>query len=291
MAAQRAGSGEATYQVRALERGLQVLVALSTELPQASLQDLHTYTGLNKATLLRLIDVLLRMEFIEQDIESGDYHLGIRAFEVGMAYLPSLPIEQIAQPYLRQLMEATDLTANLGVLAGHDVVHVGTIAPERSLRFHIRVGFRDSLHWTALGKVLASGMPESQLQEFLSTHHFAKRTDRTITSPDDFRSELERVKSEGLAYDIEEGSAGLSCMAAPIRNAGGQIIAAISISGLAYEINDDTRPQLEAALKQCAQEISHRFGYRPIEEPVSDSSDSPGAIMPAGKRSRSAGSC
>jgi IclR family acetate operon transcriptional repressor len=262
MTVQRSGSGEATYQVRALERGLQVLTALASDLPQASLQDLHEYTGLNKATLLRLIDVLLRTEFLEQDIETGRYHLGIRAFEVGMAYLPALPIEQIAQPYLRKLMEATDLTANLGVLAGHEVVHVATVAPERSLRFHIRVGFRDALHWTALGKVLASGMTDEELDEFLRSQLLARRTPATITDPDGFREEIQRVRSLGLATDIEEGSAGLSCLAAPIYDASGKIVAAVSISGLSYEINPETRPRLEAELKQSSGAISHRLGYQ-----------------------------
>jgi DNA-binding IclR family transcriptional regulator len=270
MAQQRAGSGEATYQVRALERGLHILVVLARDLPTASLQQLHEATGLNKATLLRLLDVLLRSEFIEQNEEDGTYHLGIRAFEVGMAYLPSLPIEQLAQPYLRKLMQATDLTANLGVLGGYEVVHIAAIAPERSLRFHIRIGYRDALHWTALGKVLASGMTPEELDHFLETVPLTRRTPATITDPDAFRAELERVRQAGVAYDIEEGSAGLSCMAAPILDAAGNIIAAVSISGLSHEINDETRPQLEMHLKECAGAISHRFGYR-AEDPESPS--------------------
>src|SRR5690606_32916295 len=131
--------------------------------------------------------------------------LGIRAFEVGMAFLPTLPIEQIAQPYLRKLMQATDLTTNLGVLGGHEVVHIAAVAPERSLRFHIRIGYRDALHWTALGKVLASGMTQDELDQFLAEVPLTRRTPATITDPDAFRAELERVRQAGVAYDIEEG--------------------------------------------------------------------------------------
>jgi IclR family acetate operon transcriptional repressor len=252
---------EPTYQVRALERGLQVLIALATDLPQASLQDLHRYTGFNKATLLRLLDVLQRTEFIEQDPGSGDYRLGMRAFEVGSAYLPNLPIEQIAQPYLRELVAATQLTANLGVLVGHEVVHVATIAPDRSLHFRIRVGFRDALHWTALGKVLASGMDDTALEAFLATGPFPRRTPNTITEPEAFRTEIERVRAKGLAADLEEGTAGLNCLAAPIRDSFGRTIAAVSISGLAHEVTRETRPALEEALLRAAGAISRRFGY------------------------------
>jgi IclR family acetate operon transcriptional repressor len=261
MPSRTAATDEPTYQVRALERGLQVLIALATDLPRASLQDLHRYTGLNKATLLRLLDVLQRAEFIEQEPGNGDYRLGMRAFEVGSAYLPNLPIEQIAQPYLRELVAATDQTANLGVLAGHEVVHVATIAPDRSLHFRIRVGFRDSLHWTALGKVLASGMDEATFEAYLATGPFPRRTPATITDPDAFRAEIERVRAAGLAVDREECTAGLICLAAPIRDAYGRVIAAVSISGLAHEVTSETRPALEAALLRAAGAISRRFGY------------------------------
>ena len=252
---------EPTYQVRALERGLQVLIAMATDLPQASLQDLHRYTGLNKATLLRLLDVLQRTEFIEQDAGSGDYRLGMRAFEVGSAYLPNLPIEQIAQPYLRDLMAMTNQAANLGVLAGHEVVHVATIVPDRPLHFRTRVGFRDSLQWTALGKVLAAGMDEAAFAAFLATGPFPGRTPKTITAPDAFRAEIERVRATGIATDLEEGTAGLNCLAAPIRDSRGHTIAAVSISGLAHEITSETRPALEDALCRTAGAISRRFGY------------------------------
>jgi DNA-binding IclR family transcriptional regulator len=261
MASQTAVTDEPTYQVRALERGLQVLITLATELPQASLQDLHRFTGLNKATLLRLLDVLQRAEFIELDPGSGCYRLGIRAFQIGSAYLPNLPIEQIAQPYLRELVAATNQTANLGVLAGQEVVHVATMAPDRALHFRIRVGFRDALHWTALGKVLASGMDEAALEAFLASGPFPRRTPSTITDPDALRAEIERVRDADLAADLEECTAGLNCLAAPVRDAHGRIIAAISISGLAHEITSETRPGLEAALLQAAVAISRRFGH------------------------------
>lgn len=261
MPSRTAANDEPTYQVRALERGLQVLVALATDLPRASLQDLHRYTSLNKATLLRLLDVMQRAGFIEQELDNGDYRLGMRAFEVGSAYLPNLPIEQVAQPYLRELVAATGLTANLGVLSGHEVVHVATIAPDRSLHFRIRVGFRDALHWTALGKVLASGMNDTTLEDFLATGPFPRRTPATITDPKTFRAEMEKVRKAGLAADLEEGTAGLNCLAAPIRNDQNHIIAAISISGLAHEVTSETRPALEASLLNTAGAISRRFGY------------------------------
>ncbi|HEY7031033.1 MAG TPA: IclR family transcriptional regulator [Thermomicrobiales bacterium] len=271
MAHQAGVNDEPTYQVRALERGLQVLIALATDIPQASLQDLHRYTGLNKATLLRLLDVLQRTEFIEQDPGSGDYRLGMRAFEVGSAYLPNLPIEQIAQPYLRELVAATHQTANLGVLAGLEVVHVATIAPDRSLHFRIRVGFRDALHWTALGKVLAAGMDDDAFEALLATGPFARRTPATITDPEAFRAEIERVRANGLAADLEECTAGLNCLAAPIRDSYGCTIAAVSISGLAHEVTSETRPALEDALLRAANAISRRFGYvapQPNGKPV-----------------------
>lgn len=254
---------EATYQVRALERGLQVLGAFADGLSQASLQELHQQLGLNKATLLRLLDVLHRAGFVDHDPESGKYRLGVRAFEVGNAYLANLPIEQLAQPYLQDLSEQTGQTSNLGVLAGHEVVHVATVVPDRPLRFHTRVGFRDALHWTALGKLLAAHMEPDELQDYLTRAPFPRRTPSTITDAPAFLAELDQVREAGFAEDREESVAGLRCLAAPICDATGRVVAAVSISGLAHEFGDAQRSTLAEAVLRSARAISRRLGSTP----------------------------
>lgn len=278
-----AEGSEATYQVRALERGLQVLGAFADGMSQASLQELHQQLGLNKATLLRLLDVLHRAGFVDHDQESGKYRLGVRAFEVGNAYLANLPIEQLAQPYLQELSEQTGQTSNLGVLAGHEVVHVATVVPDRPLRFHTRVGFRDALHWTALGKMLAAHMAPEELRAFLARAPFPGRTPSTITDAPAFLAELKRVRDVGFAEDREESVAGLRCLAAPICDASGRVVAAVSISGLAHEFGDEQHATLVAAVLQSARAISRRLGSTPDRAAPNSATKRPAELATAQK--------
>jgi DNA-binding IclR family transcriptional regulator len=255
-----------TYQVRALERGLQVLTTFATHGPELGLQDLHDALGLNKATLVRLLSVLRKAAFVELNETSGKYRLGIRAFEVGRAYLENAPIEQMALPYLRALSARTGQTANLAILDRFEVVHIGVVEPDRPLRFHTRVGLRDEPYRTALGKVLLAHSDPEALEGYLAEVKPARRTPATIATKAALRRELKEVRAGALAEDREESVPGLRCLAAPVRDASGAVVAAVSISGPAAEFSGAGRPALEAALQQCTQQLSQRLGY--LSEPA-----------------------
>jgi DNA-binding IclR family transcriptional regulator len=253
--------GAATYQVRALERGLRILTAFTPRQPELSLQDLHDALAINKATLLRLLSVLRAAGFVHLDEAAGRYRLGIRAFEVGSAFVAALPLEQLALPYLRTLSERTNQTANLAVLDGQEVVHIAVAEPERPLRFHTRVGLRDAAYCTGLGKVLLAHLDSATLEDYLAQVKLQRRTPATITTRAGLRSELAAIRKGACAEDREEDIPGLRCLAAPIRNAAGQVVAAVSITGPAAEFAGPDRDALETALVAASHEISQRLGF------------------------------
>ena len=230
-----AAGDTATYQVRALERGLRILTAFRPQRPELGLQELHEALALDKATLLRLLSVLRQAGFVVLDDATGRYRLGLRAFEVGSAYLPAVPLEHVALPVLRELSARTGQTANLAVLDGREVVHTAVVLPERPLRFHTRAGLRDAAYCTALGKVLLAHMEPGALASYLEEVPLTRRTPATITTRAALRRELAAVRRGEPAEDREEDVPGLRCLALPIRDATGQVVAATSISGPAGE--------------------------------------------------------
>ncbi len=262
--------GAGTYQVRALERGLAVLATFTSARPEWSLQELYEALHINKATLLRLLSVLRATGFVQLDETSGKYRLGIRAFEVGSAYVANVPVEQVALPHLRDLSARTGQTANLAILDGLEIVHTGVVEPDRPLRFHTRVGLRDQAYCTGLGKVLLASLPGDRLNEYLARVKLVRRTPATITSKTALRRELETVRARTLAEDREEDIPGLRCLAAPIRNAAGEVIAALSITGPAAEFIGVARGGLEVAVTRASQEISERLGFRSPDWPDED---------------------
>jgi DNA-binding IclR family transcriptional regulator len=247
------------YQVRALQRGLAILRTFNEVEPALSMAEISRRVGIPKATALRLLECLRQESFVTYDEERGRYALGTGALEVGSMYQATSPLEQRATPFLRRLAERTGQTANLGILDGHEVLHLAVVEPNRALRYHSRVGARDLAHCTGLGKVLAASLDERRLGALLASG-LPRRTPATIADPAGFRQELERIRRAGYAEDLEEGAPGLRCLAAPVREATGSVVAAISISGAAAEFEEDRAAYL-AALLEVASDLSACLGW------------------------------
>ncbi len=247
------------YQVRALQRGLAILRTFSAAEPTLSLAEISRRLDIPKATTLRLLECLRQESWLTYDSERGRYALSIAAMEIGSAYLAASRIEQRAMPFLRRLADITHQTANLGILDGNNVVHVGVVEPDRPLRYHSYVGARDLAHCTGMGKVLAAYLDEPTLRTLLSAG-LPRRTPTTITEPESFRQELHRVRASGFAEDLEEGAPGLRCLAAPVIDVDGSVVAAMSISGPAADF-EGSRAVFLVALLENAGGLSARLGW------------------------------
>ena len=257
----RSVSPEANYQVRALQRGLAILGEFSPQQPTLSLAEVSGRLSIPKATALRLLECLRGEGFATYDPLIARYSLGPRAFEVGSAYVGASALKQHGPPFLRRLAKDTGQTANLGILDGFSVLHVSVAEPERPVRYHTRAGERDALHCTALGKVLIADWPSERLHELVSDTGLPRRTPSTITEPSDLETELEQVRQRGFAEDREEGAVGLRCLAAPVRDARGDVIAAMSISGAAAEFEGHRRAELLAILHEQSGGLTRRLEW------------------------------
>lgn len=252
----------ARYQVRALERALAVLDSFSLAEPALSLTDLATRLSLAKSTATRLLAVLEERGYLERSPDTEKYRIGVRAFELGSIYIQTTSIEAEAQPVMRQLARECQQTANLGILSGFEVVHIAVVPPDRPIRFYTTVGQRDSAHCTGLGKALLAHLRPEELAELAGDLPFPRRTARTITTLDELRMEVSRVRERGFALDNEESFPGLKCVAAPIRDDMNRAVAAVSISGPAVEFTDETLPRYSATVLRAAATISARLGHR-----------------------------
>ncbi len=243
------------YQVRALQRGLAVLGCFSTLQPSLSMAEISRQLGLPKPTALRLLECLVAQDWLSQDAATGRYQLTPRPLEVAAVYLSTSSLEQAARPIVRQLSDQTQQTANLGVLDRGEVLHLVVFEPERPLRYHTQVGARELAHCTGLGKVLLAALSEPDVPSTL-----AWRTPNTVTDREALLKELEDIRCQGFAEDREEAERGLRCLAAPVRDASGRTVAAISISGPAAEFGIEARPRLLPPLCEAASQLSRRLG-------------------------------
>lgn len=249
----------ANYHAHALARGLALLELLADGLQPLTLIDLHTRTGLPKSTLIRLLAVLTETEFVVRVDERPAFRLGHKVLGLSTAYVSALDVSVVAGPYLRDLAVASGFTANLGLLDGTQVLHVCVEQPPRPIRFMAHTGSRDDTYVTALGKALMAALPPEDLPAHLPADEpFPRRTDTTITTADEMRRELARTARRGYAYDDNEGSVGVRCLAVPVL-AQGTTLAAVSVSGPSAELSRDRREtyvdQLRAAAARLAADV------------------------------------
>jgi IclR family acetate operon transcriptional repressor len=220
-----------------------------------------------KTTLLRLLNTLKKHNFVQQDERSRRYRLGWALIYLGRAANRVFNIVEFIHPYLEELSRRSGETANLVFLDRNHAVYLDQVVSSNIIRGVPAVGAPLGLHCTAAGKVLLGWQPEEVVEQILDHTELPGHTNKTITERRALRLELERIRGQGWALDDEESELGGRCVAAPVFEHTGKVIASISIVGPANRVNPDTIPGLSALIVETAAEISRALGYRRGSKP------------------------
>lgn len=242
-------------------RGLALLELLAEDCP-LTLSTLSRRARLPVSTTHRLLETLRRRGFV-QAVENARYRVGVRAFEVGMAFLRSHHLPEVARPVMAALVDRVRETANLAVRDGSEAVYVLQVESERMLRLFAQPGARHPLYCTGVGKVLVAWEPEEHVRALLGPGPLSRFTPRTLTDPEAVLRELRAVRARGYAVDREERESGVRCVAAPVRDATGRVVAALSVSAPASRLPHRRIPQVAALVVSAAQRISRHLGFSP----------------------------
>jgi IclR family acetate operon transcriptional repressor len=244
---------------RALDRGLRILSIIAED-PDLPLVDIAQRADLSPATALRLLDTLRAHDFVVQD-EGGLYRVGLKAFEVGTRFLSHTRLQEVCRPILMRLTEDTDQTASLAILEEADAVYVDSGESQRLIRTATRVGTRVPAHLSASGKVLLAWLWEVRVRELLGAEPLRTMTPNSLSDVDEVLDALAEVRQDGIAYDREEFELGITCLAAPVRDREGTVVAALSVSTLTGQFSG-REAALKQALQDAARDASSRMGWR-----------------------------
>ena len=250
------------YPIKVLDKSLSVLELLLQKDSAMNMTELSEKLELYPSTIHRILDTLRHWGYVEQDSHTQKYQLGLKALELGMAKLHQMDLVREATPYLKELVNQCNETVHLGVLEEGEVLYLAKEESSQTIRMCSYVGKRAPLHCTALGKVLLACLPEGGRKKMLSKKVFPRLTENTITDKRELEKELGKVREQGFALDREENEKDVRCVAAPIRNYQGEVIAAVSISSPSFRIDKNVQNNLKEALIQTSREISMRLGYR-----------------------------
>ncbi len=218
----------ARYYVRAVERALRVIRAFDVEQSSMSLSEVARATGLDRATVRRLLLTLVDLGYVRE--QGRQFVLTPRVLALGYAYLSGMSLVDIAQPHLQHMAHALDETAALTVLDDDHVVYVSLAPSTRLTAVTITVGTRFEAYATSMGRVLLAGLPDDQLESYLARVELRPRTTHTVTSVDALRDEIVKAREQGWALVDQELEEGLCGVSVPIRDRAQAHNAAVNVS-------------------------------------------------------------
>jgi len=214
--------------VQSLERGLAVIRAFDAAHPELTLSEVAAATGVTRAAARRFLLTLAELGYVRTD--GRMFSLSPRVLELGYAYLSGLSLPEVAEPHLEALVAEVNESSSVSVLDGDDVVYVARVPTSRIMTVMISVGTRFPAYATSMGRILLAGLPDGELDAYLSTVRLDRLTQRTVGSALALRAELARVRAQGWAIVDQELEEGLRAVAAPIRDRSGRTVAAVNIS-------------------------------------------------------------
>ncbi|MFW5470233.1 IclR family transcriptional regulator [Knoellia sp. CPCC 206435] len=247
-------------QITSVGKALELLAAFRGTIPELGVSELARRAGMPKSTAFRLLADLEHAGFVARS--GAKYRLGLSLFELGsrVGFCRPNGLRDVAIHDLSSLHVQTGLTAHLAILEGTDVVYVEKVHAANWPRVVTVPGARMPASCTGLGKAILAFSDGATVRAVVESG-LPRRTRNSITEPGRFVRELRRVREAGVAYDREEGTLGLSCVAAPIL-VGGGAVAAISASGPTFGTSWE---RVESHVRRSAEGISRAYLLRMAE--------------------------
>jgi len=255
-----AAAAGAQSTVQSVDRAITVLEVLA-DAGEAGVTDIARKLGVHKSTAFRLVAALEKRGLVEQNSERGKYRLGMGILHLAGATTASLDLVQESRPLCRALAAQTNETVNLAILSDGLALYLDQVSGSSALQSHNWVGQRIPLHATSNGKVLLSGLPDSEVARIVR-RPLRAYTAETITAMKGLLAVLAAVRAEGHAVAVDEFEIGLTAVAAPVRDFHGDVIASVSVSGPTFRLDSDRLDGIVDNTKRTAASISTRLGWR-----------------------------
>jgi IclR family acetate operon transcriptional repressor len=242
-------------------RALSLLEALEDGRGEVGIAELSKRVGLHVSTTHRILATLVARGYARQNPETGRYALGAKALHLAESYLGQMDLRRLVRPVLERLSQETGETVNLVILDRQEALYLDKVESPQSLRIFSRIGHRAPVHCTAVGKVLLAYRSKAQVEALLGPGPLERLTRHTITSVVQMRRELEKVRDQGFALDREECEEGACCIAVPVKNAQGDVEAALGISAPTTRLTLRRMEELIPTMLGRGQEASAQLGF------------------------------
>lgn len=247
-----------TYVIPMLEKAFEVLEFMSQAEKELGISEISQSLDIPKTTVFRIMTTMQKWGYAEKIAEQDKYRLGKKLIRMGQQAASDVDIKEIAMPYLEALAKKTGESANLGILYEDEVL---TLANAKGEDFYLisRLIPTSPLNCSAMGKLFLSERKPEELKAYFASEAPKERTVHSVTNLKQFLEIKKKIEEENLSYDREEYEYGLTCIAAPIRDQEGALVAAMSISGPTTRLAHKGEDNLKAALVETSKEIEKAY--------------------------------
>jgi len=254
--------GQTSNGVKSLIKALNLLKLFTPSKGEWSLKELAEALDYHKSSVQRLVSTLETQGFLERTHPSrGRFRLGPIVLMLGNVASHSIDLRAVARPFLQWLADQTGETSHLCVVDQSQCYYLDKIDSQQAVRISTYVGQRLPLHCSAVGKALMSGMTLEEVDHIIAERGLPRFTENTITDRKGLLQELAEIRKQGLAFDNEEYDIGLRCLASPVMDSQGHVVAAVSFSGPVQRLNMNLLERYAAYVKEAAGKVSRKLGY------------------------------
>jgi IclR family transcriptional regulator, KDG regulon repressor len=255
-----AGVESQSPESRSVRRTLDIFALMLAEREPLSVTAIIERLRIPKSTAYELVRMLGESGYLERGRRPGTYFLGRRLFELGMAYRSQVDLLKEGSHVVESLRDCTGETVQLSVLENEMMLVLLKEESGQPIRIISHVGTRVPVNWAAAGRLLVSDLPDTELRRLLEHSARPSPTGRAPTDVNALVAQIHRVRAQGYAVELNEANAHAGCVAAPVLDATGRCVAAISIVAPEQRLQRKQRETLIAAVKEHAGRLSHRLG-------------------------------
>ncbi|MCH6267332.1 MULTISPECIES: IclR family transcriptional regulator [Neobacillus] len=250
--------------IQSIERAADVLEIFLTTNSELSVKEISEKVNLSKSTVHGIIKTLEHRGYLQQNPDDLKYRLGIKLFELGNFVGKHLDIRSIARPIIKDLVNELNETVHLVLLNRNEIIYIEKEDGPRTLTMYSHIGKRAPVHCTGVGKAILAYLSDQEVDRLLSIQNLQPFTEFTMTDKQAIKNHLQSVRECGYAVDDEEIELGLKCIAAPIFNHQGNVIASISCAAPKIRLDEERLPKVIAGIQKAASEISKALGYKGV---------------------------
>ena len=244
--------------LKTVNRALDVLLLFSEEHPEWSVAELSQALGLHRSIVYRILCTFEQRGIVTRSNTGGHYRLGLKLVELANVVLASMDLRQVAHPVMERLVRETGESAFLTVVSEDESVCIHRIESSQRVRVTLTIGGRYPLYAGASNKLLLAYLPTKKTDEIIA-RGLKQLTPDTITGPDRLREDLAKIRRQGWAFSVGELTPGVAAVATPLRDSNGEVVAALSIGGLASRFSENRLQTLIEIICQAAEEVSHQL--------------------------------